>query len=102
MIESTSGPWSYVSPSRTTESHRSACIEVSTADYAVPICHVYERKKHHGKYHRLPVIANAKLIAAAPELYEALKSLHHTMLSFLMDDHPAMIRAKKALEVVEK
>jgi hypothetical protein len=48
-----------------------------------------------------PRKANARLIAAAPSLYEALAELIPWALYWINDNHPAMEKARAALQAAE-
>lgn len=46
-------------------------------------------------------MANGRMIAAAPEMLEALKGMREWARSFLMDDHPTVIEADRVIAKAE-
>jgi hypothetical protein len=68
MSEHTPGPW-YASPPHHGDPHKYWSVECNLPD-GLPVCILASR--HSGYGHPLEAEANAHLISAAPDMYEAL------------------------------
>lgn len=91
----TPGPWFYISGPALNGRYHAGHADVGAEDFAL-VCECYEGDEDEQE-------ANARLIAAAPELYEALRKAIANLemaevnsYAFEGDDDPDYIRAKEA------
>lgn len=92
----TPGPWEQRSPRSTTVLHYAVRVREGFPAMTVPYEISYAKSAPGGEPAR---IANARLIAAAPELYEAVEDLAERMIGAFpsLADTPEIQRAKAAL-----
>ena len=85
----TKGPWK-----ATYDSQLQAAIEIYNTEDRVIVAVLPDR----GTIEAMPEIeANANLIAAAPDMYEALETIERVAGIGMMEDDPAKVKARDAL-----
>ena len=85
----TKGPWT-----ATYDSQLQALIEIYNTEDRIPVAVLPDR----GTVEAMPEIeANANLIAAAPDMYEALETIERVAGIGMMEDDPARVKARDAL-----
>ena len=85
----TPGPWK-----ATYDSQLQAAIEIYNTEDRIIVAVLPDR----GTVEAMPEIeANANLIAAAPDMYEALETIERVAGIGMMEDDPARVKARDAL-----
>ena len=85
----TKGPWK-----ATYDSQLQAAIEIYNTEDRIMVAVLPDR----GTVEAMPEIeANANLIAAAPDMYEALETIERVAGIGMMEDDPARVKARDAL-----
>ena len=85
----TKGPWK-----ATYDSQLQALIQIYSTEDRIMVAVLPDR----GTVEAMPEIeANANLIAAAPDMYEALETIERVAGIGMMEDDPARVKARDAL-----